>query len=315
MKKSKIKRSVLLSWSVSYVLIFSISFISYLSVYYYNKRVFERELISSGEMFLNQIVKNSKFDLNETGLIARMVSDLPQTQKALSVKRTQTEQDKKILSDLADRLYEIFTAYEFIGEPSVYLSDIDTVVSPKNICSFEEYYTQNKDVIDDNFSLLYLRAYFIDNSEVKILQGKDNTVFYSTVLGSPSSTNLYMPGCVIMKKNFYADSAVLSRGFAYTVLDRSGMPILFSSPIYKRKLFKDFDPEKDKYINTENEKYLVKQTTDRSTGYTYIAMIPTSRLNGEMERVGMSNLVLLCICFVGGIGSDFAGGKAQFYAG
>lgn len=301
MKKSKIKKSTVLSWSVSYVMIFIISFAVYLSVYYCNKKVFERELNSSGEMFLNQIVKNLKFDLNETGLIAHMIADLPQTENALNIKTTASPEDKAVLRELADKLYEISAAYEFVDEPCVYLSDIDTVVSSETICSFEEYYEQNKNLLDDNLSLLYLRAHFIDNGGVKMLQGTDNTVFYSTILGTPSSTNLYMPGCVIIKKSFYADSAAIQRGFAYTVLDRYKTPILFSSPFYKRKLFKKFDPENDKYISLDGEKYFIKQTTDNSTGCTYIAIIPYSRLNGEMNRMGKINLSVLCLCFLGGL--------------
>lgn len=301
MLKTKKTKSLFFSWAISYILIFSISFISCLTVYWYNGKIFEQELVESSEISLKYIVESSNSDLNETGLILRMVSDLPQTKRALELKNTSEDDADIILMNLSNQIDEIVKTYGLKDVPQIYLSDINRVVSADNVYTFEEYYEYTKGWLDDTLSLNSWRAYLTEGMGIKLRQGTDNVVFYSTTIGDASSMNLYMPGCVVIRKNSFLETEVLDRGISYAVLDRYGTPIVFSSPFYKRKIFKNFDSEKDPYIYTGGEKYLVKQTTDSGTGYTYIAMVPYSRLTSRLSRVGIINLFVLGLCFAMGL--------------
>lgn len=290
--------SIKVSLTISYLLIFGISLISSLFVYIYNNNIFKENLISSGEMFLNNIISQTNSTLNEAILLTKIIEELPETKEVLKLEAPLTPEKETTINNLYKQIKAISQSYGFADQPCIYLSKFEKVISTAGITSFGEYYNNSKKDLKNTTSLLSWRSFLISSPGRKLTQGNNNVVFYSKTFGTTSNSNPYYPMCIVIKTLFLQDETPMFNGYNYVVLDEYDTPVLYSSTIYKRKIFKNFNPETDSYVTINNTRYLVKYKKDTSSNYTYISAIPYDHLTKTAKQLGAINIIIILISII-----------------
>lgn len=298
---TKKQKSLKVTWAVSYLLIFSIPLFSNLLVNFYTRSIFEKSLVSSSEMFLDYIIQTTNSSLSEAEFTVKITKELPGLEAALNLKPPLDQEGERIIANLASELKKASDDYGFKNSPYIYLSRTDRVVSRSGVETFGKYFSDMKQYLGDNTSAITWRAYLTESPMVKIRQSSGQMIFYSSSVGKPSSTEFFMPGCIIIQSDFLKGTQAISQGYDYVVLDRYNTPIAYSQTLYKRKIFKNYDPENDSFIVINGEKYLIKQKSDSQSGYTYISMIGYSRLTSSMSKLETINFIIIILSVLVGI--------------
>lgn len=294
-------RSIKFVWAISYILIFCIPLLFNIFSNLYANFVFKQNLVSTSEMFLDTVIQNTNSILNESELVTYLISEIPETNEALSINHPLTGKDEELLKILNLKINTIISDYKFKLIPCLYLPEIDTVITPQGVISFDDYFNKTKEYLSTTESSVSWRTYLTQSTKAKLRQGEENTLFYSSLINNTENFNSHNSGCVIIQCDSLKNNKLISRGFNYVILNESQIPVVFSTPLYKRKAFKDFDFKNDSSVLIDKTEYFVKYKKD--TDYTYISMISSSELTKPLNNLNALNIIIMLIALC--VGIDF----------
>ncbi|MFK7692040.1 helix-turn-helix domain-containing protein [Paenibacillus sp. HJGM_3] len=304
------KRSVIVTWLISYISVLLVPMMISGAVYAATWHVVESEVTRANESLLQQT--EQAIDSNLRGIERLSVEIALNKQVAAFINATKplTDNDYYELYSIANTLRVYKMANEYIEQIYLYYKNSDTVLSTRDHIDSRGLYEmlrQREDMSYEEWKAFFDKRYMQEYAPVRMKDGNqtEKAVMYakSVLLDNPDQ-----PGAVILfviKDSKLLENTTSSNGSAVAVVDKMNRLVATTdagSDAYPVPYDRLTEEKGFLYDETGGRKVAVSYTTSASNGWKYVSLVPAAVFDQKMEY--MKKLIYgsvgLCI-LIGGV--------------
>ncbi len=310
------KRSIILSWILSYVVILSIPIFVGFFVYAESVSIIENEIHSANEGLLLQ----TKSTIDKQFVDARQINMQlllnPRVQN-LMYKQTLEHTDRILIFQIVRELVSMKAVNPWIDDIFIYYRGLELVVSPDSNFEADAFFRMN----DFDISLDQWNAYVRQEHKQHLfsIPNKSESFNYSLIYGHSlplEGTGDPLANIFVVIANDILNSAIeniqaVNHG-EVVILNKDNEPIIYTSEGIP-ELLNTMDHPESGYAEWNGERYVVASIKSDVTEWNYMMIISDRSFTSELKRIRQTGIVSLLVTLIIGSIATYMMSKRQYY--